>query len=31
MTHLGPMVLELEPIVVGTESLKEKRERKRRS
>ena len=23
MTHLGPMVLELEPIVVGTESLKE--------
>lgn len=29
MTHLWPTVLELEPIVVGTESLKEERERRR--
>ena len=29
MTHLCPMVLELEPIVVGTESPKEERERRR--
>lgn len=31
MTHLWPVVQELEPIVVGTESLKEERERRRRS